>query len=380
MRKYELTLTSNYVQDWNFDMAMRELIQNGVDQETVKADADFSIIYEEGRIRLTNRNTKLRTNTLLLGRSSKQRSDETVGQFGEGYKIAALVLTRLEKRFVIHNHSKNEIWTCRFVNSQRWAERILTFFVEEEPSSSNDLVIEVENVTPEEWEGLSDLWLGFQEYKAIDTSYGQILTEKNQKNRIYVNGLYIQCNSDMRYGYNFKPEFLSLERDRKSCSSWDAERITSKMIQEAQEHGLLTDDVVYEMLEEGKDDISSANWTLDSEKQEQMAQKFMETFDEKHQDDFDTDIPEAKRVPIPVTGTSDFKKVTTYGGNPVFVPHSTHNLVCHIAEQRMKDLMDSHMESETLTVKEQLERWKDIYEAYLPNTAIDELKDILSQM
>lgn len=34
----------------------------------------------------------------------------------------------------------------------------------------------------------------------------------------------------------------------------------------------------------------------------------MKAFDEKHQDDFDTDIPEAKRVPIPVSGTSDYKK------------------------------------------------------------------------
>lgn len=43
MRKYELTLTSSYVQDWDFPMAIRKLIQNGVDQETVKPNAVFSI-------------------------------------------------------------------------------------------------------------------------------------------------------------------------------------------------------------------------------------------------------------------------------------------------------------------------------------------------
>lgn len=380
MRKYELTLTSSYVQDWDFPMAIRELIQNGVDQETVNPNAAFTIEYVDGFIRFTNRNTRLRCNTLLLGRSSKQRSDETVGQFGEGYKIAALVLTRLGKPFVIHNNGKNEVWTCRFVNSQRWAERILTFFVEDLPSPSDDLVIEVGNVTEDEWESLSDIWLGFQDYQAIDTSYGQILTDEDQKDRVYVNGLYIQCNSSMEYGYNFKPEYLTLERDRKSCSSWDAERITSKMIQEAQEKGLFSDEAVYEMLEEGKDDISNAGWGLDGEQREQMAEKFMAAFDEKHQDDFDTDIPEAKRVPIPVSGTSDYKKVTAYGGNPVFVPSTTHRLVDHIAEQRMKDLMDCSMESETLTLKEQLERWKDFYSDYLPNGAVEELERILSQM
>ena len=146
------------------------------------------------------------------------------------------------------------------------------------------------------------------------------------------------------------------------------------------EKGLLSDEAVYEMLEEGKDDISNAGWGLDGEQREQMAEKFMAAFDEKHQDDFDTDIPEAKRVPIPVAGTSDYRKVTAYGGNPVFVPSTTHRLVDHIAEQRMKDLMDCSAESESLTVKEQLERWKEFYEAYLPNGAAEELERILSQM
>lgn len=33
INSYELTLTPNYVSDWNFNDALRELIQNGTDQE-----------------------------------------------------------------------------------------------------------------------------------------------------------------------------------------------------------------------------------------------------------------------------------------------------------------------------------------------------------
>ena len=33
INSYELTLTPNYVSDWNFNDALRELIQNGTDQK-----------------------------------------------------------------------------------------------------------------------------------------------------------------------------------------------------------------------------------------------------------------------------------------------------------------------------------------------------------
>ena len=35
INSYELTLTPNYVSDWNFNDALRELIQNGTDQEVL---------------------------------------------------------------------------------------------------------------------------------------------------------------------------------------------------------------------------------------------------------------------------------------------------------------------------------------------------------
>lgn len=118
---YELSLTPNYVSDWTFNDALRELIQNGIDQETIRPDNKFSIDYDEGKevIRLVNKNAKLKISTLLLGKSNKSNDEDTVGQFGEGYKIAALVLNRLGKTFTIYNNEKKEIWTSRFKNSAK---------------------------------------------------------------------------------------------------------------------------------------------------------------------------------------------------------------------------------------------------------------------
>lgn len=45
INSYELTLTPNYVSDWNFNDALRELIQNGTDQEVLDPDNEFQINY-----------------------------------------------------------------------------------------------------------------------------------------------------------------------------------------------------------------------------------------------------------------------------------------------------------------------------------------------
>lgn len=69
INSYELTLTPNYVSDWNFNDALRELIQNGTDQEVLDPDNEFQIDYsqKEKVLRLKNRKSVLKINTLLLG-------------------------------------------------------------------------------------------------------------------------------------------------------------------------------------------------------------------------------------------------------------------------------------------------------------------------
>lgn len=61
---YELTLTPNYVSDWNFNDALRELIQNGTDQEVLDPDNEFQIDYspKEKVLRLKNRKSVLKIN------------------------------------------------------------------------------------------------------------------------------------------------------------------------------------------------------------------------------------------------------------------------------------------------------------------------------
>lgn len=377
MKTYELSLTANYVADWDFKMAMRELIQNGTDQEILDTNNDFTISYDDGKILLHNTRSVLKINTLLLGRSAKTKNEDTVGQFGEGYKIAALVLNRIGKTFTVHNHSKNEIWTTRFVNSRRWCDRILVFDVDEKKSEQQGLTIEVGNVSEEEWEELQETWLGFDSTcSRIHTTYGDILTDENQKNRVYVNGLFISCSADLQYGYDFKPQYLKLERDRMSCDSFNARDITSKMLNEAYENGDIDPSTIHQMIDDTSDDVSLIAYKAG----DAVKQGYLEEFDEENRmrDPEGKEIPDVLSQPIPVSCQTDYNYAAALGGHPVYVNYLEGNLLESIRKERMRELNDYASEhDEELTIYDRLKLWHKRYTNHLPLEADEEFEEII---
>ena len=228
---YELTLTASYVSDWTFNDAIRELIQNGIDQEVLDPSNKFDMEYDYDTkiLRLISPKSKLNINTLLLGKTSKANNEDTVGQFGEGYKIAALVLNRLGKTFTIYNNEKKQIWNSRFKNSPKWLEKILAFYVSKFEPTERGLIIEVGNVESDEYESLEDVWLNFEgiydDVEKIHTKYGDIIIDESYSGKVFVSGLAIDYNGSLDYGYNFKPQYIKLERDRKTCDGWNEKNI-----------------------------------------------------------------------------------------------------------------------------------------------------------
>lgn len=387
MSTYELSLTSNYVADWDFPMAIRELIQNGVDQETLEPGNVFNIFYENGTLRFENLKSKLKINTLLLGRSSKTSDENTVGQFGEGYKISALVLNRLGKTFTVYNYGKNEIWTTRFINSRKWHDKILAFDVNENISVRNGLVIEVGNVTQEEFTSIQNIWLGFKEgYEKIETSKGEILLDEAEKNNIYVNGLYISCSAELQYGYNFHPKYLKLERDRKSCDSFNAKMLTSEMLNEAFLEDKMEPGKIMELVEDDNDDVEFLKYTSNRVK---VVQTCMDTIEKQGKEQLTVqmdcdcdDIPEEITQAIPVAEPSEYEKIKNQGGNPVFVKPQVYNLVKYVAQERTDNLYRYRKEVpvKERTLKEEFEFWLEVYGEELSYESEKELKELIEQL
>lgn len=257
MQKIELTISPNYVPTWGIVEAIRELFQNALDQETQCPGNDMEWAYDEDEQKLTisNKTSVLTASTLLLGTTTKAGDASTIGQFGEGYKIATLVLLRNNKQITFYNYGAKEIWRPRFVKSRRFGTDVLTFFIEKiglwNTVPDANLTIEITGITRSEWENEiipSNLHL----QHGVDTieanEYGEVI---DQPGRVYVNGLFVCEYEPYKYGYNFKPEHLRLDRDRKMVSDFDLRWAASKLWSYTE-----NTDKVLDLLEQGAADVA----------------------------------------------------------------------------------------------------------------------------
>lgn len=235
MSKIELSLASDYVPSWTIVDAIRELFQNALDQEVQGLSNKASWTYNDGTFTISNKESTLTTQSLLLGATTKRGDDALIGQFGEGYKIATLVLLREGKQVTIYNYGLREVWRPRFVKSRRFGTDILTFFIDKKypwtEVPDNDLTIEVSGLTDEEWyEQVVPANLHLQSDVKIEESneYGEALSAATHAGLVFVNGLYVCKYDPYKFGYNFKPGKLRLDRDRKLASDFDLRWLASK--------------------------------------------------------------------------------------------------------------------------------------------------------
>lgn len=238
MTKYELSLSPEYVPSWTVVDAVRELFQNALDQETQCQDNAMFVNYNDGVLSIGNKTSVLEAKSLLLGSSTKRDDANTIGQFGEGYKIAALVLTRLGKKMTIYNYGVRETWRPRFSKSRKYNATILVFDVYKSTNwpwsqfEDHNLTITVEDITVDEYATIAASNLHIQPARSVvegSAHIGDILLDEHLKGKIFVNGLYVCMKDDYHCGYNLRPSAIKLDRDRKLVSDWDLKWLASKV-------------------------------------------------------------------------------------------------------------------------------------------------------
>lgn len=259
MSKIELTIAPNYVPNWTYVDAVRELFQNALDQATQNPDNAASWYYDSqtGILTISNATSKLTASSLLLGQTTKSGDSDTIGQFGEGYKIATLVLLREGKNVVFYNYGARELWRPRFVKSRRFGTDILTFFIEKQAIwdkvPSADLVIAVDGISAEEYGHIVESNLHLRgDYEVVEhTEYGDVIDIPGLNGKVFVNGLYVCDYQPYQYSYNFKPAHIRIDRDRKMVNDFDLRWMASKMWSTCKDT-----DKVLDMIAEDKADVA----------------------------------------------------------------------------------------------------------------------------
>lgn len=265
---YELPLARNYVAHWGLAEAVREILQNALDSDS-PFDVSFDFEIEEdpwstegvvthratgiADFTVRSRNARLSAASLLLGATTKADAEEKIGSFGEGYKIALLVLTRAGYRVRVNNG--DVVWRPEFRPSKQFGGAE-TLHIVEEPGRADAQGVEfvISGLTPADRTAIvaSCLQMQGDAGEAVKTSRGRILLERPGK--LYVGGLFV-CDTKMKYGYDVLPQHLKLERDRQTVSGFDLAWLAKEMWFESQR----IDDVV-KMLEEEAPDMEYAEY------------------------------------------------------------------------------------------------------------------------
>lgn len=326
MKRFDLGMSINYCPTWGVVESVREFFQNAHDEEIVNPENKMYFGYDKDSktLRIGNKNGRLTTNTLLLGQSSKRDNSETIGQHGEGYKVATVVLLRNGKGVKVYNRADKEVWTAKTIKSRRYQADVVVFDIEKvsifKSVPDHDLIFEISGIDEDEYNAIVDSNLFLQDLREgedyitsnpgypLTTRMCKVLTGEKHAGKLFVGGLYVTTSKYAKYGYDFAPGLVKLDRDRGFIDGIDLQFLTAKVIS-------ATGDT--ELINESKNfwDGSYFKYYLSSYKSVFDNSSYAEMFDKSYQEFLDENGEDA----IPVQTTDDFNRLSRNGFNPVLV-------------------------------------------------------------
>ena len=326
MKRFDLGMSINYCPTWGVVESVREFFQNAHDEEIVNPQNKMYFGYDKDSktLRIGNKNGRLTTNTLLLGQSSKRDNSETIGQHGEGYKVATVVLLRNGKGVKVYNRADKEVWTAKTIKSRRYQADVVVFDIEKvsifKSIPDHDLIFEISGIDEDEYNAIVDSNLFLQDLREgedyitsnpgypLTTRMCKVLTGEKHAGKLFVGGLYVTTSKYAKYGYDFAPGLVKLDRDRGFIDGIDLQFLTAKVIS-------ATGDT--ELINEAKNfwDGSYFKYYLSSYKSVFDNSSYAEMFDKSYQEFLDENGEDA----IPVQTTDDFNRLSRNGFNPVLV-------------------------------------------------------------
>ena len=270
--RIELSIKASYLSDWKMSEGIREVVQNAKDGDT--EGFGMEIEHRDGQLHIINHGAKLSHKALLIGHTTKANKSDQIGKFGEGLKLGTLALLR--DGYKIKISSGNEVWIPQIEPSEVFQEDVLVFYIK--PTTFfNGIKVSID-VTKKEWEKSKENFLFMQDYASICCQYDldkEVLIDEKYKNKIFVKGIFVQEEENLRYGYNLN---LDVDRDRNMVRNYDLEFSMSQLWGSLANHSNKVH-LFYNIIKHDFKDISKPDSIyLLSEAKEQMKELWEEDF------------------------------------------------------------------------------------------------------
>lgn len=349
MSRFDLGMSINYCPQWGIVEAVREYFQNAFDAQTADASNKMYFEYDENEevLRIGNKNGLLNPDTLLLGKTTKTDNEKMIGQHGEGYKVATVVLLRNGKEVAVYNRSKKEVWTAKVIKSRKYQAQVVVFDIEKvsifKSVPDHDLIFEIKGISAEEFEAIKESNLHIQEMddeiKCVKSSLGRILTGDKYHGKLFVGGLYVTTSQYATMGYDFDPSLVKLDRDRSFIDGIDLQFICGKVIS-------ATNDI--DFIKQMKDnwDGRYIRYFLNTYCKSDFTRLYDEAY-EKFKTDNGSDA-------VPTTDTSEFNRLKRNGFNAVMVTDNEYHYITSSSSYSSSDTEETESNED---LADKLESW-----------------------
>jgi len=330
MPKVELSIDAQYLAgSWGPFEGIRELIQNAKDADTeFGARMEVSHYKRGDQLRISNQGAVLSYEALLMGHTSKASRPDLIGKWGEGLKVGILALLR--EGYQIKIRTGSEVWVPAIERSEKFQAEVLVFDIRTGRKHQDRTRVEVSPVGGEDWAEWQASFLFLcppKKKDSIQTTRGELLRAPEHKGGLYVKGILVERCPTMQYGYNFFD--LEVDRDRRLVSSSDKEYHCSEIWNEAlnREPALASD--LYELLEEGRQEVAGLGWWCHSMVLETTQNLFLSKYGEKA---------------LPVQSLADSARLEHLGYRGIVVPRVLQRVLSRTlgnTEQRIAQLVEA---------------------------------------
>jgi hypothetical protein len=220
--KFTLPISPEYVAHWGLWEAVREIYQNALDEASLDKECEAKIEYFDSvrELHITTSKGYLSPKSLVLGKTSKREDKTQRGKFGEGYKLALLVLARLN--YATEVHSGADRWESRIEQDDIFDSPVLNVYVSPYVWNEGTSFV-IQDVGPNNWTLIQE------NIRPASEFFDAVLEEEKEKGRIYVGGLYVTTVKRYHCGYAFRPGVVKLDRDRGMIDGFDLAYETSRL-------------------------------------------------------------------------------------------------------------------------------------------------------